>query len=1306
MRKKNKKIILATAVSVMAISAAMQPLECAYATTNTDIKTALKETSGISEGFIFRFDLNSDLNDWILRANLNLQTKILRLEYYGDSKPNSGFSDVYMAIQVTRNGETIYERSIQGDETVTTSSAIANIQTGDIIKITHKDANTRVTVKNATTGQILPVDSETSFVIKETGIQRVVSERAIENKIEKLFVGQDTTKDILGGVTQDTIDEIRAEINNLTNNSEKERLADLLNRAEEKWNAQTQKIYTKELDTLVDSEALLKVRIGKGLNHDRQDIGIILPADTKLKIRQTNPLFTNPLKMRLTGKDQKTDREFNITSEWIEVSAKDTLVPYIFTPHVDSAVSVKPVVEYQIDTPVKRLPIYEKNQSQLAFYQEWNDQQAEFAMIKNQYFQLLIPLANQPELKYMKDFSTIDELIAYYEDIFGLYNKMTGLSFDAKDSIDQNTKDKYFMQSDLSGIGYAYYGHDQVGLSNASSSMFVAKNWGLLHEIGHGYQIVEPAGFSTGEVWNNIYAASYERKMLGDDFVKDSWLYDYGKLTDYENELIRLKASGIPVNDWGLRQKLIFLMMLDDKAGEQSFINYNKSIRELAMTDVNYVKSTKLWDFITRYYGKSSNYDFTPVIDAAKGEISDSQRVINWGSKQRPVSALSDVVTSDKLAAAKAALGLENKLSVVDNSQLEALNLKGDVALHIDVTDFESIRGEKLLLTDGGKQVKEIVLTDSDITVSNLPNGTYKIKPTGELADRYVTSELYLVVKNGSNAKTIKFKDSSSEQYANLMQQTIEMLGDDGDNYMDSSAIVTDLANNQIIFKKNEKAPDVRMNAENVYFTVEVKDTQGNVVYTNSVKYGDTETILDKIPVQRGYKIFIKMDEQNYNLISFNSQYVLMVKPITSNIFEFTVKDNWIVSDNYFDNNFEEILMKRINRYYSNLKYTLGDDIVSIQKLELLKGIQALSPANEISYFGKIRDGLPANATLSARAQAYEDITKLFVDNDKTKALKVTTDLAAIMTVDETVNALANDDFKEALLSDVANAKAKLVTESIAKPIVMSVTNNDTQVKGTGTPGLTIVVDDGTDTYTDIVAENGVFAVTIPLQKADKMLTITQKNASQSSNPVTVKVSNYIPDTAPVVNPIGPFQQAVTGIAPVGTKMVRLLVNGIAQRTVAPAEDGSFSIYSRFITNGSVATLRLKAGDNVTVDYGNKTSANKKTTVTVDSELMKPIVDAIAPKADYITGLVPIGTQVLRLVVNGKAQRTITPQVDINAVTAGGIGFDGHFKIYSRFIIDENGVSRRLQAGDRITIDAGIQIPGDTGTTVTVAESN
>ncbi|WP_430536402.1 hypothetical protein [Listeria rocourtiae] len=117
-----------------------------------------------------------------------------------------------------------------------------------------------------------------------------------------------------------------------------------------------------------------------------------------------------------------------------------------------------------------------------------------------------------------------------------------------------------------------------------------------------------------------------------------------------------------------------------------------------------------------------------------------------------------------------------------------------------------------------------------------------------------------------------------------------------------------------------------------------------------------------------------------------------------------------------------------------------------------------------------------------------------------------------------------------------------------------------------------------------------------------------------------------------------------------------------------------------------------------------RTPANLVATTIVNKEHVKPVVHDIKANAGYVTGFAPVGTQVLRLVVNGIPQRTITPQANIETVVAGGIASDGKFKIYSRFIKDENGINRKLQAGDKVIIDFGVQIPGDTGTTVTVIQ--
>ncbi|TDR51041.1 toxin Cry1Ac domain D-VI-related protein, partial [Paenilisteria rocourtiae] len=294
---------------------------------------------------------------------------------------------------------------------------------------------------------------------------------------------------------------------------------------------------------------------------------------------------------------------------------------------------------------------------------------------------------------------------------------------------------------------------------------------------------------------------------------------------------------------------------------------------------------------------------------------------------------------------------------------------------------------------------------------------------------------------------------------------------------------------------------------------------------------------------------------------------------------------------------------------------------------------------------------------------------------------------------------------KEALIQELNKAQELWNKQPLEKPQIDTVYNNATQVTGKGTPGMEVVVTIQGKTYKGTVNANGDFAVTIPEQAAGTVIQVQLANGKGGvSATVSVSVTNYIPMAAPEVNPVGPYQQTVTGKAPAGTKMVRLLVNGIAQRTAVPDEDGSFSIYSRFNTDGVKTNLRLEAGDQVTVDYGIRTPIHLKTTVTVLKELVKPVVNPIKANDDYIMGFVPAGTSVLRLVVNGVPQRTITAVKDLEVVAAGGIDPTGKFKMYSRFIVDEKGERRKLRDGDRVTIDAGVQIPGYVGETITVGQ--
>ncbi|WP_433957050.1 toxin Cry1Ac domain D-VI-related protein [Cytobacillus horneckiae] len=334
-------------------------------------------------------------------------------------------------------------------------------------------------------------------------------------------------------------------------------------------------------------------------------------------------------------------------------------------------------------------------------------------------------------------------------------------------------------------------------------------------------------------------------------------------------------------------------------------------------------------------------------------------------------------------------------------------------------------------------------------------------------------------------------------------------------------------------------------------------------------------------------------------------------------------------------------------------------------------------------------------------ADAKKKVEDLFT-NDKFDTLKDTTDQQAIDEAQEAVNKLPAGPEKDRLQELVDRAKdlyKKDVTAPEA-PKVEAVTTASNKVTGTGEAGATVTVAIGGKTYGGTVGADGRYSVNIPRQPVNTEIRVTLTDeAGNRSNATSVKVSLYIPDQPVTIDPVYQNALAVTGQAPEGATIVRLLVNGVAIRMADVHDDGTFSIYSRYVgvdENGKNKVLM--PGDLVTVDYGTKTPASIQAHTIVIGEIVKPEVNPVAPSADYVTGKAPAGTQVLRLKVNGVIQRTISPITS----GAGQIQPDGSFRIYSRFNVDENGNSRRLQAGDVVEVDYGAQVPGDHATKVIV----
>ncbi|WP_159102621.1 M60 family metallopeptidase [Listeria cornellensis] len=288
-----------------------------------------------------------------------------------------------------------------------------------------------------------------------------------------------------------------------------------------------EEVQSKELYTLEKPTWLINEGFSKGINHDKQDLGIVLSKGSTLRIRQVNTAFTEKITVQMLNNDSKTEKSVAVGNDWVNITVDADAVPFIMTTFT----SAKPKIEYQIIGNSVSLPKFEQSNNEAAFFSKWDANNASFALIGNKYVQILIPTRDKYYLKKMNDFSSIDQLLAYYDNVFETFNELSGISFNPKNSLDKNIPNRYFGKANKSGNGGAYYGGSETAESSESTITFwLTKGWGALHEIGHGYQgnFMNDNTYDVGEVWNNIYADTFQKRTAGSVYFTGAGLYAGG----------------------------------------------------------------------------------------------------------------------------------------------------------------------------------------------------------------------------------------------------------------------------------------------------------------------------------------------------------------------------------------------------------------------------------------------------------------------------------------------------------------------------------------------------------------------------------------------------------------------------------------------------------------------------------------------------------------------------------------------------------------------------------------------------------
>ncbi|WP_419538793.1 putative mucin/carbohydrate-binding domain-containing protein [Paenibacillus larvae] len=705
-------------------------------------------------------------------------------------------------------------------------------------------------------------------------------------------------------------------------------------------------VQKKSIHHLVAPTWIFNAGISKGKYHDRQDLGVILQPQATIRIRQVNPHFKDKLTVRLLNDDRLTEKKEAVTSEWSTIQADAISVPFIDTPYGDQNAEV----EYTIEGKQIPLPIYQPCGNKMEFFQQWDKEQAGFALVQGPSFQLLVPAKDKEALRNLKEFKSIDELIQYYEEIFQLFNDMIGLE-DTDTGTNKMSQNRYFLKADAHGAGGAYYSHDYTANSYATVDMWLKKNnWGPLHEIAHGYQAAfDNKGMYTGEVSNNLFGVQHQYSKNGKDADKIGWLFDYGKKESVEKNLyqaiIKEGKGYTEVDD--LRFQLILLTMLKQKAGNEAFTHLYREYRKLANQEGFDANKYPLPDLMNRYYGETSGYDFTPVLKKWKLYTDRIQAEINRSKGYKATASLADIVSESQLSNARKLVDkdilINSNFEMVDNQQIAPLGLKGSVKIQLNIDDINQLKGQDLLLKEGSKVVKRIAITGKELTVQDVPNGVYTIEiPTGREA-RYSVDKHYLYIKEKENHLTLKIERI---QHSDLVNSSFQFLGLGDDPFAE---LRTNLNQQQAVFHITSKNPHTYY-ANKKYAGIQVFDENKKVIFDKEIEGTNVPTGQEDIPLKEAYTIKIFHAETGNRLKSDDSN--LINTKSNENTFVVT---KYGLENTSLKNNAEDDLLKKIDQAAERIlaNKEILESAVSEMKDQLWVAIQSLSNNNREIYLEK-----------------------------------------------------------------------------------------------------------------------------------------------------------------------------------------------------------------------------------------------------------------------------------------------------------------------------------------------------------------
>lgn len=601
----------------------------------------------------------------------------------------------------------------------------------------------------------------------------------------------------------------------------------------------------RTLYTLPDASHLSNIGFNRGYHHDRQGLGIWLPAGESLQIRLVNAKeFGTNLEIGFYNDDQEKENREQIpaSGDWVTLSNThgEDSVPFIKTP---KNILVQPVVEFQWTDQMQEVPYYRYQDDQESFFEAWDASNAPFAVVEGVAATFLAPLKDKdniinspytgtPEYR----FQSLDEWLEWYAAFVAQYDAYAGLSFKAAEPWNQNVRARFFIKANKHGAGAAYYSGDHSATNSDSLEAYLTRSWLALHEFGHGYEgAIATQEHSFVETTNNIMGYYFEQTYRPDS--EFGWLLGSfqgatakERLSNLEQRALERRTQTHSFNDIveGAQHYQVSLYMfvnaLDRLGPQKTVSNMHASYRKYHYETG---KMRTASDAVLESFCESG-YNMIPYFETY--HIAPSRKLENKiYEADRPILYyLYDLIPDAALAEqVRAERNLPGVYSLVEPDDLADFGYMSQVKFQIAIDDIDQIRGKEIRIKNGGRIVKRLPVTSKTIQ-TEIPVGAYEVEIPAPNALSYSYGNQYLIAKKGSVTQEITYKKETGNLLADAMQLMLKGIGNNT-----FATISVDTSAEKLIWRTMRAQPHYGI--EGTYATIRVYNPQGEEIYSRSI---------------------------------------------------------------------------------------------------------------------------------------------------------------------------------------------------------------------------------------------------------------------------------------------------------------------------------------------------------------------------------------------------------------------------------------------------------------------------------------